>query len=47
LDNRLLWTEKKFSVFADLNNILNTIYADNGGIAQPGINFNLGVRLNL
>ena len=47
LDNRLLWTEKKFSVFADLNNILNTIYADNGGIPQPGINFNLGVRLKL
>ena len=47
LDGRLSWTQKKFDVFADLNNILNTTYADYGGLTQPGTNVNIGVRLKL
>ena len=47
LDGRLLWSDKKFDVFADANNMLNEKYADYGGLTQPGINFNVGVRLKL
>jgi iron complex outermembrane receptor protein len=47
LDCRLLWNDTKFDVFADANNILNAKYADYGGLPQPGINFNAGVRLKL
>jgi len=47
LDCRLLWADKHFDVFGDVNNILNTKYADYGGLTQPGINFNVGVRLKL
>jgi iron complex outermembrane receptor protein len=47
LDCRLLWNDKHFDVFGDANNILNTTYADYGGLAQPGINFNVGVRVKL
>jgi len=47
LDGRLSWTQKKFDVFAGLNNILNTTYADYGGITQPGVNVNIGIRLKL
>ena len=47
LNGRLLWSEKHFDIFADVNNILDTIYADYGGLTQPGRNFNAGVRLKL
>lgn len=47
LDCRLLWTATKFDVFADVNNILDSKYADYGGLTQPGVNFNVGVRLKL
>lgn len=47
LNGRLLWSMKRFDVFADMNNMLNTSYADYGGLTQPGFNFNLGVRLKL
>lgn len=47
LDCRLLWNDKYFDVFGDVNNILNTTYADYGGLVQPGINFNIGVRVKL
>jgi vitamin B12 transporter len=47
LDGRLSWTQKKVDVYAGLNNILNTTYADYGGLTQPGINVNIGVRLKL
>ncbi|MDD4991478.1 MAG: TonB-dependent receptor [Paludibacter sp.] len=47
LDCRLLWNDKHFDVFGDVNNIFNTKYADYGGLTQPGINFNVGVRLKL
>ena len=44
LDTRFLWSDKTFDVFLDINNILNSSYADYGGLTQPGINFNIGVR---
>jgi len=47
LDCRLLWNDKYFDIFGDVNNILDTKYADYGGLTQPGINFNAGVRLKL
>jgi len=47
LDCRLLWADKHFDVFGDVNNILNTKYADYGGLTQPGVNFNVGARLKL
>jgi len=46
-DVRLLWNEKYFSIFADGNNLLNAAYADYGGLVQPGINFNVGIRVKL
>ena len=47
LDGRLIWSQKKYDIFADVNNILNSTYADYGGLTQPGTNFNVGVRLKL
>jgi len=47
VDCRLLWSVRSFDVFGDLNNILNSNYADYGGLTQPGINFNIGVRKRL
>ncbi len=47
LDGRLLWSAKKFDIFADINNIIDANYADYGGLAQPGRNVNIGIRLNL
>lgn len=47
LDLRILWNMKKLDVFADANNLLDKKYADYGGLTQPGINFNLGLRLKL
>ena len=47
LDCRLLWNDTHFNIFGDVNNILDTKYADYGGLTQPGINFNVGIRLKL
>ena len=47
LDGRLSWIQKKYVVFADINNILNTTYADYGGLTQPGTSANIGFRLKL
>lgn len=47
LDCRLLWSDKYFDVYADANNLLNTKYADYGGLIQPGINYNTGIRFKL
>lgn len=37
LDARLAWEAQRYSVFADVNNVLNTVYHDFGYIPQPGI----------
>ena len=47
LDAKLIWAEQGFDIFADINNILNTDYADYGGLPQPGINWSVGVRMRL
>lgn len=47
LDARLLWSEKRFDIYADINNILNTQYTDFGGLPLPGINWNIGVKLRV
>jgi len=47
LDTRLAWSERRFDVFVDVNNIFNSIYADYGGLVQPGINWNVGVRFRI
>ena len=47
LDGKMMWTEKKFQIFAEVNNILDTQYADYGGLPQPGINFNAGIKLTI
>jgi iron complex outermembrane receptor protein len=47
LNGRLLWTQKSFDIFADVNNILNVTYADYGGLIQPGVNFNVGLKVKL
>lgn len=43
LDARLQWSGRQVDVFADVNNILNTHYADYGGLPQPGINWRVGL----
>ena len=47
LDARLCWTDRRFDVFADVNNIFNTQYTDYGGLPLPGINCNVGVKLKI
>lgn len=47
LDGRLLWNDSCFDIFADVNNILNVQYADYGGLNQPGLNFNVGIRVKI
>lgn len=47
MDGKLLWSQKKYEVFASANNIFNTIYSDYIGLPQPGVNFNVGVRIKL
>jgi len=47
LNGRLIWSQKKYDVFGDVNNILNSTYADFGGLIQPGTSVNVGVRLKL
>jgi hypothetical protein len=43
----LLWSQKKYDIFVDANNVLNAAYADYGGLIQPGTSVNVGVRLKL
>jgi len=47
MDGKLLWTQKHYDIFATVNNIFNTTYSDYSGLIQPGINFNVGIRLKL
>jgi iron complex outermembrane receptor protein len=47
LNTRIIWTKKIYAIYAEVNNILDTKYADYGGLTQPGVNFNIGFRLKL
>jgi iron complex outermembrane receptor protein len=42
---RIAWDKSAFLIYADVNNLLNESYVDYGGLIQPGIYGNLGVRL--
>ncbi len=43
VDSRLSWDEKKWSVWLEADNLLNTRYFDHGNIPQPGIWAKVGV----
>ena len=43
VDGRLSWDEKKWSVWLEADNLLNTRYFDHGNIPQPGIWAKVGV----
>ena len=47
VDTRFVLSIKKQELFLDINNMLNTNYVDFGGLPQPGINFNAGLRLKV
>jgi iron complex outermembrane receptor protein len=47
LDYRLLWSINHIQLYTDINNILNSNYADFGGLSQPGINFCVGLKFKL
>ena len=47
LDTRVKWSQSLFDIYLDANNILNTEYAEFGGLPQPRFNINAGVRIRL
>ncbi len=47
LDSRILFTQKKYNLYLDLNNILNASNIDFGGLEQAGRNILLGIRIKL
>lgn len=44
LGNRINWQLKQFTIYADLNNLLNDTYIDFGGLPQPGFHAMLGMK---
>lgn len=46
-DLRLQWTEKKFKVFADANNLFDIQYYDLGNVPQPGRWMKIGAQVSL
>jgi iron complex outermembrane receptor protein len=47
INTRFSWERTEFTVFSDINNVLNQHYSDFGGLEQPGINFNLGIKIKI
>ena len=47
LDAKLMWSEQRFDIFTDINNLLNTDYADYSGLPQAGINWSVGLRMRV
>ena len=47
LDTRVKWSQPLFDIYLDANNMLNTEYAEFGGLPQPKFNLNVGVRVRL
>ncbi len=47
LDAKLVWTQRRWSAFAEVRNLLNTRYADYAGLPQPGVNWNAGLKLTM
>ena len=46
-DLRLQWSEEKYKIFVDANNIFDTKYYDLGNVVQPGLWIKAGVQINL
>ena len=47
LDYRFLLNINNIQLYTDINNILNSNYADFGGLSQPGTNFWVGLKYKL
>ena len=47
LDTRFNYRRLKYELYCDINNILNSVYVDYGGLPQPGINFKLGIKMKI
>lgn len=46
IDLKVQWTEHKYQVFAEANNLLNRTYFDLGNIPQAGFWFKAGIKCN-
>lgn len=47
LNTKLIWKSERITLFTEVNNILNQKYVEFGGIEQPEINFNTGIKIAL
>ncbi|PQA58926.1 hypothetical protein C5O19_04510 [Siphonobacter curvatus] len=47
VDTRLSWTQPKFRLFADVNNLINQTYYEHGFVQQPGRWLTGGISLTL
>lgn len=47
LNTKLIWKSERITLFTEVNNILNQKYVEFGGIEQPKINFNTGIKIAL
>lgn len=47
LNAKIMWKTRKMTLFTEINNLLNQHYVDFGGILQPGITVNTGIRLTI
>lgn len=47
LNTKLIWKSERITLFTEVNNILNQRYVEFGGIEQPKINFNTGIKITL
>ena len=45
-DVRLQWSKKNIGIYTDVNNLFNAVYADFGGLIQPGRAIRAGLKLN-
>ena len=47
LDVRAQWSEKKYLIYLEANNLLDRTYFDLGSVPQPGFWLKAGVKLKL
>jgi iron complex outermembrane receptor protein len=47
LNTRIKYERSKYELYCDINNILNSVYVDYGGLPQPGTNFKLGIKIKI
>jgi vitamin B12 transporter len=46
VDGNLSWEQKRFTVFGQISNLLNTRYVDAGSVEQPGRWIKIGIKVN-